>query len=139
MGTLALGAVFCSFVIEKFGRKSLLLVSQFIICICLIGISACFYYQLESYYSIIIIVTYITGFSFGSGPITWIYMADILPGIGISLASAVLWLLTVFVGLFFPWFTNKYSMGASFVFFFVCSLIGLIFIIFCVKETKGKD
>ena len=97
------------------------------------------HYNLESYYSIILIVTYISGFSFGSGPITWLYLADILPDIGVSLATAVLWLLTVFIGLGFPWFKNKYSLAGAFIFFFVFSLFGLVFIIFCVKETKGKD
>jgi len=138
MFTLVIGTVFCSVVIEKFGRKSLLILSQVIICICLIGVSACMHYNLASYYSIIIIVTYILGFSFGSGPITWIIIADILPGNGVSMAGSTLWLGITLVGFGFPWFKNKYSIGAAFIFFFVSSLIGLIFMVFLVKETKGK-
>jgi len=103
------------------------------------AISIVMYFNLASYYSVIIIVTYVMGFSLGSGPITWLYMADILPDTGVSFASAVLWLFTVIVGLGFPWIKNTYSIVTAFVFFLICSVTGLLFMILFIEETKGKD
>jgi len=45
---------------------------------------------------------YILGFGIGSGPVTWIYMADILPDIGVSFAASVLWLFTALIAYGFP-------------------------------------
>jgi len=107
--------------------------------ICLTLIVICEYFDLPSYLSVIIIVVYVLGYSLGSGPITWLYMADILPGTGISISTAVYWLFTVVVGLGFPWMKDTYSIVTTFIFFLICTLIGVIFIIVFIKETKGKD
>ena len=86
----------------------------------------------------IIIFTYIVGFGIGNGSITWLYMADILPDIGISFASAILWLFTVLVGIGFPWIKNTFSLTIAFLTFLVFTILGLFFVLIFVKETKGK-
>ena len=81
---------------------------------------------------------FIFGFCMGNGPVTWIYMADILPDVGISLVVTVLWIFTAGVGLGFPAMKDTWSIVTAFDVFLVASILGLLFDIFLMTETKGK-
>jgi len=54
------------------------------------------------------------------------------------MSTSVLWLFSAGVGIFFPWIKNTYSIEMAFIIFFIFTLIGLIFMIFVLTETKNK-
>ena len=130
--------IFCGLVIGIVGRKTLLIMSSAIMCLCLACMCIISHYDLSVYYSAVVINVYIIGFCFGSGTISWLYLADILPDIGIALASSFLWVLTAVIGFGFPWIKNHFSITAAFAIYFVCTFIGLLFMIFVLPETSGK-
>ena len=49
------------------------------------------------------------------------------------------WIFTTIVGFGFPWMKDNYSLQSTFMFFIACSIIGLLYDVFLVKESKGKD
>ena len=54
------------------------------------------------------------------------------------MATAVLWIFAASVGLVFPWIKNAFSIVTAFDVFLIVSVLGLLFDIFLLKETKGK-
>ena len=77
------------------------------------------------------------GFGIAAGPITVIYIADILPDIGMSFATAPMWFVYALIGYYFPIFKDGIGITSTFTIFLVLSVAGLIFILAIVKETKG--
>jgi MFS family permease len=129
----------CGIFIERFGRKTLLIFSQLII-IAMMGLVVLTeYIGWPDYLGVIGVAIYIFGFYIGTGPITWVYMADVLPDVGISFTAATLWLFATAMGLLFPWVKDTYSICTAFDIFLGASIVGLLFDIFLIEETKGQS
>eukprot|EP00919_Chromeraceae_sp_WS-2016_P010922 GHVR01025583.1.p1 GENE.GHVR01025583.1~~GHVR01025583.1.p1 ORF type:complete len:614 (-),score=104.58 GHVR01025583.1:622-2463(-) len=136
-----------SFLIDSLNRKTFALIGTFGSFFLLLP--AAVSYTIASYDPLIVSVSALTGcaifsltsavalFAFGLGPITWIYISEILPidliGSGSSAAAFVQWIVAfglVFTG---TYMTNQFI-------FIVYSALGLIsgFLILClVRESKG--
>jgi len=56
-----------------------------------------------------------------------------------SIATCVIWIFTVIVGLIFPYLVLGLGVGGAFFFFAICSLISLIYFNKTLIETKGKS
>jgi sugar porter (SP) family MFS transporter len=80
------------------------------------------------------------GFGYSWGPCAWIIIAEIWPlsvrGKGVSIAASSNWMNNFIVGQVTPTMLNKLGFG-TFVFFGAFSLLGGLFIMFFVPETKG--
>ncbi|KNZ81887.1 Quinate permease [Termitomyces sp. J132] len=80
------------------------------------------------------------GFGYSWGPCAWILVAEIWPlsvrGKGLSIAASSNWMNNFIVGEVTPTMLDKLGFG-TFVFFGVFSLLGGLFIMFFVPETKG--
>ena len=74
-----------------------------------------------------------------AGPISYIYVADILPDIGVGIAMSVMWICYMSMAYLFPLAKDVFGIISCFIFFVVVSFIGVIFMVFIVKETKGKS
>ncbi|KAL0449934.1 UNVERIFIED_CONTAM: Sugar transporter ERD6-like 4 [Sesamum latifolium] len=83
----------------------------------------------------------VLGFSIGLGGVPWIIMSEILPVSIKSLAGSVAtlanWLsasvVTMTANLLFTW-----SCGGTFLIYAIVSALTIVFVAFCVPETKGK-
>ncbi len=94
-----------------------------------------------------LIYLFIFGYGISLGPIVWLYLAEILPSKGISVATLVVFSSSTSLTFLFP--ILKDSIGINGLFFLYASLrlqiylyysfLGLIFIIIFVKETKSKS
>ena len=86
--------------------------------------------------------TYIIVFSLGFGPIPWMLMAEIFPSkiksTACSMACLFNWICTFVVTKLFPVLKLKFGVGITFWCFTVCSGLGILFVLFCVPETKNK-
>jgi len=80
------------------------------------------------------------GFGYSWGPCAWIIIAEIWPlsvrGKGVSIAASSNWMNNFIVGQVTPTMLDKLGFG-TFVFFGAFSLLGGLFILFFVPETKG--
>jgi len=82
---------------------------------------------------------YIIGFGLSLGPIPWVYISDILPDVALGFAILSNWAAVFVIGLGFPYIAKYWGMPTGFFIFAACSLVGTIFVLFFVKETKGKS
>ena len=81
----------------------MLIISYAILSIALLSATLFNYFGLSIYYNSASIFIYMIGFCLGAGPITWLYLADVLPDIGVSIASSTNWLFVAMIGIGFPW------------------------------------
>ena len=85
---------------------------------------------------------YISGFSIGWGPVPWLIMSEIFPeqarGPGSGIATATNWTFAFLVTRFFKNVEKAISPFGTFVAFAVANVVGVIFVLVFLPETKGK-
>jgi len=133
-----IATVCAGLLIEKFGRRSLLISGMGTSAIVLGVFGICSLYTQSSGLKFLI-WAYIFGFGFTLGPVPWIYIADILPDVAIGMAVLGNWSSAFIIGLGFPIVADHLGMGGGFLVFAVLSAVGTIYMFFNIKETKGKS
>lgn len=123
--------------IDKFGRKSILLAGD-TLCIITLALLTIFGYLSLDNVSKYIILVYMFSFGVSLGPIVWLYMAEILPEKGVSLAALANWVGCGIIGLCFPVVKNAIKIEGTFLIFLGCCVAAWVYMLICVKETKGK-
>lgn len=124
--------------IDKFGRKSILLMGEMLCILTLFFLTLFGYIDLKEPSKYIILV-YMFSFGISLGPIVWLYLPEILPEKGVSLAALANWVFCGIIGLCFPMVKETINIQGTFLIFLCCCCAGLLYMMFFVKETKGKS
>lgn len=132
--------------IDKAGRRSLLIIGVSSMIVCLVGAGTAFHLKLTSGpWLLIFILGFIASFACSLGPIPWLMISEIFPtetrGQAMSISIVTLWLAVVAITQFTPMLLDqKNGIGAAYTFwlFAANAVILLIFIIKMVPETKQK-
>jgi MFS transporter, SP family, arabinose:H+ symporter len=129
--------------IDRAGRKTLLLWGVSGMVICLLGTGLCFYYNLtQGPWLLLFILGYIACFASSLGPIPWVLMSEIFPtktrGIAMSFCTVVLWIGVLCITQFTPILLEKIGGAYTFWLFMVNSVILLVFIWKVIPETKQR-
>jgi len=141
-----------AWLMDKAGRRLLLMVSSGGMGICLFFVGLAFYLknhlsvaaQLETFFSVLALTSllvYIITFSLGMGPIPWIIMSEILPanmkGFAGSVATLGNWLaswaVTMTINIMLQWS----STGTFWIYSLVC-IFTLLAVALWLPETKGR-
>lgn len=137
-------------IIDKLGRRILLIVSALVMIISLYGLGLYFYYLKHnptlaakiSFLPLFSVCLFIFAFSIGFGPIPWLMMSELFSpeakGIASSITSATNWTLAFFVTQFFGPIKNIIGTAATFWSFATVLVLVMAFSIFQLPETKGK-
>ncbi len=127
-------------VIDKFGRKKLLLVGTVGLTICLAIISVLFLTKTHMGWLVWLLMLYIAFFAISQGAVVWVYPGEVFPtrarAKGQSLGSSAHWVTNAAISLVFPILAR--SSGAyPFVFFTVMMGIDFFVVLFYYPETRG--
>jgi len=127
-------------VIDKLGRKTLLLVGSVGTAACLAGVSAIFFSHSHEDLLVWLLVGYIAFFAFSQGAVIWVYISEVFPNTvrakGQSLGSFSHWFMNALISGIFPLMAA--SSGAyPFVFFSVMMVLQFFVVLFVYPETKG--
>jgi len=123
-----------------FGRKSIMFTCSILMAISLAGLGFCNLNN-QNTGMVIFLLTFITLFEFSSGPITWLYMAEIMQDKGSSIATVMNWMINLIISAITPGLVKAIgddNIGFIFIFVAGCTILGAIFISIFMKETKGK-
>ena len=131
--------------VDKAGRKPLLLIGLAIQVIALGTVSYMFHTGSHGTLLLLPVVVYIGAFAMSLGPISWIVCSEIFPtklrGRAMSVATFTVWTSCYIVAQTFPMLNDSPSIGPAltFAFYAACCLAGLLFVIWMLPETKGRS
>jgi MFS transporter, SP family, arabinose:H+ symporter len=127
-------------VIDRLGRKTLLLVGSVGTAICLGGVATIFFTHQHQSLLLWLLIGYIAFFAFSQGAVIWVYLSEVFPNSvrakGQSLGSFSHWFMNATISLIFP--VVAASSGAyPFVLFSVMMVLQFFVVLFVYPETKG--
>jgi sugar porter (SP) family MFS transporter len=133
-------------VIDKFGRKNLLIVGSAGMVLFLGLVAWAFYTQNFGGYAVMFyLVGFIAFFAFSQGAVIWVFMSEIFPNKvrsqGQTLGSFTHWIMAAIISWTFPVLAESTSNGGfySFLLFTLMMLAHGIFVWKVIPETKGKS
>jgi MFS transporter, SP family, arabinose:H+ symporter len=89
------------------------------------------------------IIGFVASFAISLGPVMWVLFSELFPlhvrGIAISAVGFVNSAVSAGVQFVFPWELSTIGSAPTFLIYGLFALLGLVFIIFKVPETKGKS
>ncbi|KAI4802247.1 hypothetical protein KUCAC02_020097 [Chaenocephalus aceratus] len=92
--------------------------------------------------SLISLLVFVAAFSISLGPMVYVVLSEIFPmgvrGRAVSVVSAVNWATNLLISMTFLTFTEKFGLPNVMYLYAVMSFVLLVFIIFCIHETKGR-
>lgn len=141
---ITLSSTASMFLIDRFGRKRLLLISLAGIILSL-GILA-FAFATENLYldyiSVPVLIAYVGTYALGMGPIVWVVVAEIYPlfirAKAIAIMTLLSWLTNYLVVFTFPLLLSKTGSALPFLMFSLLSTGAFFLFLFYLPETKGK-
>lgn len=157
MSTIIIGVmqvvatVVATMVVDRLGRRILLLSSALMMALCTIALGIYFFLKDQDvanvqnlgWLPILALCVFIIMFSFGFGPVPWLMMGELfaqdIKGFAAALAGTTNWLLAFLIT---KTFNNlRMSLGSGFTFwlFSGLTLLGAVFVFMFLPETKGKS
>lgn len=126
--------------IDRIGRKTLLLIGSVGTAAALAGVAAIFYTGHHRGALLSLLVVYIFFFAISQGAVIWVYISEVFPtrvrSKGQSLGSGSHWVANAAISFAFP-VIAKHSSGAPFAFFSVMMVVQFFVVLFIYPETKG--
>jgi len=127
-------------VIDKLGRKTLLLIGSVGTAACLAGVSWVFFTQSHQSYLLWLLVAYIAFFAISQGAVIWVYISEVFPNRvrakGQALGSSSHWIMNAIIAYTFPQLAKS---SGAYPFVLFASMMGVQFfvVLFFYPETKG--
>lgn len=127
-------------VIDKFGRKKLLLTGTAGLIVCLTFISVLFLTRTHLNWLVWLLMLYIACFAISQGAVVWVYPGEVFPNRvrakGQSLGSSSHWVTNAIISLIFP-IMAKSSGAYPFIFFGAMMVIDFFLVFAYYPETSG--
>src|ERR1017187_3467622 len=127
-------------VIDRIGRKLLLLVGAVGTAVCLGGVSYIFSTPRHESILVWLLVGFIGFFGFSQGAVIWVYLSEIFPNRvraqGQSLGSATHWIMNALISFLFPMVAAA-SGALPFAFFAAMMAVQFVVVLLFFPETKG--
>ena len=128
--------------IDRAGRKPLLMSAFAGMALSLVAISAAIHFQASGLVVLIFVLTYVSCFAVGVGTGTWVIMTEICParirGRAMSVATIALWCGTLLVTLTFLSLVSALSAPGTFLLYALVAIAAFLFVWRLVPETKGR-
>src|SRR5579885_517552 len=143
--TVAIGATNLVFtalallVIDKLGRRLLLLTGSIGMTATLSGVAVIFYTHAHRELLVWLLITYCASFSFSLGAVIWVYISEVFPNAvrakGQALGSLTHWAMNAIVSAAFPVLAARAG-SAPFTFFAAMMMVQFFVVLFIYPETK---
>ena len=142
VGAMNLAATFLAMsVIDRVGRKTLLLIGAVGMVFCLSGVATVFFTQHHQKMLVWLLVAYIGFFAISQGAVIWVYISEVFPNRvrsrGQSLGSSTHWVMNAIIAFGFPVIAQRFGGAYPFVFFAAMMALMFVVVLFTYPETKG--
>ncbi len=156
MGVVSIGAVMIALaVIDKIGRKPLLIVGSIGMSVTLGIMMICFFNATTNEAGDLVLpgfwgplalfsgVTYAAMFNLSWGPVMWVMLGEMFPnqirGSGLGVAGFFQWFANFGVTLTFPILLVTISLAGAYSIYFIGAVVSIFFVAKAVSETKGIE
>ena len=127
-------------VIDRVGRKVLLLIGSIGTAVCLAGVAYVFWAKAYEGLLVYLLVGFIASFAFSQGAVIWVYISEVFPNRvranGQSLGSATHWVMNAAISWIYPAVAARYT-AAPFAFFSAMMVLQFFVVLATYPETKG--
>ncbi|HWI90694.1 MAG TPA: sugar porter family MFS transporter [Flavisolibacter sp.] len=137
------------YLIDRIGRRTLLLIGSFGYIVSLSMVAWCFYAHANSSLLMVFLLFFIASHSIGQGAVIWVFISEIFPNrvraFGQSFGASTHWVFAALITLITPVFLDKDNgifkdnPWPIFAFFAFMMVLQLIWVLSKVPETKGKS
>lgn len=131
------------FIVDKSGRKPLMLTGAGGLAIVYVIIAAGYYFEVKGFFMVFWVVTAISIYGLTLAPITWVLLSEIFPnkvrGHAMSVATFALWFSCAVLTLTFPFLNKALGTSGTFGVYATICFIGFFYILKKLPETKGKS
>jgi len=129
-------------VIDKLGRKTLLLIGAAGTASCLAAVALLFARHTHPEWLVWILVTYIAFFAMSQGAVIWVYIGEVFPNAvrskGQGVGNASHWIMNTIIALEFPVVVHYLNTATPFRFFAAMTVLQFLVVLFVYPETKGQ-
>jgi sugar porter (SP) family MFS transporter len=129
--------------IDKLGRKTLLLVGAAGTASCLAGVAWLFKTHSHPGALVWVLVTYIAFFALSQGAVIWVYIGEVFPNSvrskGQGVGNASHWIMNTVIALEFPAVVHSLNTATPFMFFAAMTVVQFLVVLFVYPETKGQS
>ena len=135
-----IGVIICMYLLSFFGRRTLMLWGFAGMAISLLMLGTFGLYKVNGFV-IQSVILYRFAFEISSGPITWIYLAEILEDKAMGLCAGLIWFGTLVVSAILPSIAASVGKDKIGLIWLTCgasTTIGWFYLYFSMPETKGK-
>lgn len=129
--------------IDKAGRRKLLLWGVSGMIVCLLGTALCFQYEVQGPWLLLFILGFIASFATSLGPIPWVLISEIFPtktrGVAMSFCTLVLWIGVILITQLTPMSLENFGGATTFYIFLGNAIFLLVFTWLFIPETKQRS
>lgn len=131
------------YMVDKLGRRSLLLFGALGLASIYAILGACYYFQISGIAVLILVMLAIGCYAMTLAPIAWVVIAEIFPtkirGMAMAVATFSLWTACFFLTYSFPLLNKALGAYGTFWLYGIICLLGFVFVKKNLPETKGKS
>ena len=134
--------MFGLYLIDRLGRKKLMLIGSLGYIISLSAVAAAFQFGwLGGMIVPVLLFVFIASHAIGQGSVIWVFISEIFPNsvraYGQSLGSTTHWIFAAIIATIFPGLEKYFGAAPLFLFFALMMVLQLLWVIFFMPETKG--
>ncbi len=131
------------FLIDRVGRKQLMLFGSIGYIISLGLVAAAFFLNWGGLWIPIFLFLFIASHAIGQGAVIWVFISEVFPNhlraSGQSFGASTHWVLAAIIPALIPYLFSTIGAGYVFAFFTFMMFLQLLFVLFIMPETKGKS
>lgn len=135
--------IIAMFLVERWGRRALMLLGAGGLAVVYIIISAGYYFELKGFFMLFWVVTAIAVYTLTLAPIVWVLLSEIFPnkirGHAMSVATLSLWTACLILTITFPHLNKALGTSGTFLVYSAICIAGFIYLFRKLPETKGKS